>query len=303
MLQKKLIIIVGPTAVGKTALGVRLAQHFNTDVVSADSRQFYKEMSIGTAKPQPEEMCGVPHHFVDSLSVTQAYSAGDFERDTLALLDTLFLEKDVVVVVGGSGMYIKALCEGLDDMPEPDEALREQLNQEAVDDYEAFLRKLQLLDPAYYEQVDRFNVQRVVRAMEVCITTGKPFSEFRKSEKKQRPFEIIKIGLEREREQLYEMIDQRMNLMLQKGLLEEAKKLHEYKDTYALQTIGYTEIYDFLQGAYDWAECIRLLKRNSRRYAKKQLTWFKRDPDIRWYDVGKGEAFSAILDAINADQV
>lgn len=302
MLQKKLIIIVGPTAVGKTALGVRLAQHFNTEVISADSRQFYKEMSIGTAKPVRQEMLGIPHHFVDSLSITQAYSAGDFERDTLALLDTLFVEKDVVVVVGGSGMYIKALCEGLDDMPEPDEELREKLNKEATDDYEAFLNKLQLLDPVYHEQVDRFNVQRVVRAMEVCVTTGKPFSQFRKSEKKHRPFEVVKIGLERERELLYGLIDLRMDKMLERGLLDEAKKLHEYKDTYALQTIGYTEIYDFLAGAYDWAECVRLLKRNSRRYAKKQLTWFKKDTAIRWYDVGRGDAFESILQDLSENK-
>ncbi len=298
MSSKKLIIIVGPTAVGKTALGVQLAKHFNTDVISADSRQFYKEMSIGTAKPTKDEMQGVKHHFVDTLSVTQVYNAGDFERDALVLLECLFKEKDVVVMVGGSGMYVKALCEGLDDMPEHDEDLRDKLNDDASADYPAFLERLKLLDPHYYEQVDQANVQRVVRAMEVCLATGKPFSSFRKSEKKERPFEIIKIGLERERDLLYQLIDQRMDTMLQKGLLDEAKKLAKYKKEYALQTIGYTEIYDFLEGTYDWAECIRLLKRNSRRYAKKQLTWFKRDPEIKWFDVGKVDVLGAVLKEI-----
>lgn len=293
----KLIIIVGPTAVGKTALGVKLAKHFNTEVLSADSRQFYKEMAIGTAKPTPEEMQGVVHHFVNSLSITDMYSAGDFERDALTLLDKLFQKHDIVIMVGGSGMYVRALCEGLDEMPEADEELREQLNIEALKDYEAFLHKLQMLDPIYYEQVDKANVQRVVRAVEMCISTGKPFSSFRKAEKKQRPFEIVKIGLERERVQLYQLIDQRMDLMLQNGLLAEAQKLQSYKNEYALQTIGYTEIYGFLEGNYDWDECVRLLKRNSRRYAKKQLTWFKRDESIKWFDVGQANVFESIIRA------
>jgi tRNA dimethylallyltransferase len=249
--SKKLIIIVGPTAVGKTVLGVRLAQHYRTEVLSADSRQFYREMAIGTAKPTSDEMQGVPHHFVDSLSVTDVYNAGDFERDALALLEKLFEKNDIVVVVGGSGMYVKALCEGLDDMPEHDEELREQLNNEALVDYQSFLCKLQTLDPVYYEQVDKANLQRVVRAVEVCVATGKPFSSYRKAEKKERPFEVYKFGLERDRDELYNLIDMRMDQMLATGLFEEAKALYKYKDEYALQTIGYSEIYGFLDGVFD----------------------------------------------------
>lgn len=292
--NKQLIVIVGPTAVGKTALGVQIAKYLNTDVVSADSRQFYKEMSIGTAKPTPFEMQGVKHHFVDSLSVSQKYNAGDFERDGLSLLNSLFETKDYVVMVGGSGMYVKALCDGLDDMPEYDDTLRNQLKTEAQMDYPGFLGRLKVLDPVYYDKVDHANVQRVIRAMEVCVATGLPFSDLRKSEKKHRTFNTVKIGLDMDRTKLYQLIDQRMEHMLTVGLFDEAKSLYAYKHEYALQTIGYTEIYGYIDGAYDWSECVRLLKRNSRRYAKRQLTWFKSDPLVRWYDVGKANIWEEI---------
>ncbi|HTF81750.1 MAG TPA: tRNA (adenosine(37)-N6)-dimethylallyltransferase MiaA [Cytophagales bacterium] len=297
-MDKTIIVIVGPTAVGKTSLAIRLAQHFDTDVLSADSRQFYKEMSLGTAKPTVDEMKGVRHHFIDSLSILQTYTAGDFERDALTLLDHLFKKRDVVVVAGGSGMYVKALCEGLDDMPEHNENLRVILNAEAERDYDVVVSRLKELDPIYYSQVDLSNKQRVVRALEVCIGTGGRFSDYRSAEKRQRPFKIIKIGLERDRAHLYQAIDDRMDMMLDKGLLEEAKSLFAFKHTYALQTIGYSEIYSFLNGEYDWNECVRVLKRNSRRYAKKQLTWFKKDPEVRWFDVEAPCFFESVMQKV-----
>ncbi|MFN8436690.1 MAG: tRNA (adenosine(37)-N6)-dimethylallyltransferase MiaA [Cytophagales bacterium] len=295
-----LVIIVGPTAVGKTALGIQLAKKYNSVVISADSRQFYKEMNIGTAKPTDTELAEVTHFFVNSLSITESYNAGDFERDGINLLTDLFQKHPVVFMVGGSGMYVKALCEGLDDMPEIDEELRESLNHQSINDYESLLNKLLLLDPEYYNQVDKANKQRVVRALEMCILTGKPFSEFRTLEKKERNFKIIKIGLEREREKLYQLIDQRMDLMLQNGLKKEAEQLLPFQNEYALQTIGYTEIFRHLEGAYDWDECERLLKRNSRRYAKKQLTWFKKDTDIHWLNVDQTDSFEASVQLINS---
>lgn len=282
---KNLIVVVGPTAVGKTDLCVQLAAHYKTEIISADSRQFYREMSIGTAKPTPEEQKGILHHFVDSHSITEEYNAGAYEQEALQLLEQLYKKHDVVIVTGGSGLYVRALCEGMDEMPETEPTIREQLTKILqTEGLEPLLQKLQEVDPVYYNQVDKANQQRVIRALEVSLSSGQPYSSFRKSEQVVRPFRIIKIGLTRDRQELYTRIDQRMDMMLEQGLLDEAKALYPYRHHNALQTVGYKEIFDYLKGKYDWDEAVRLLKRNSRRYAKRQLTWFTKHPDeYTWF--------------------
>ena len=281
-----MISVVGPTAIGKTVKAIEIAEHLGTEIISADSRQFYRETSIGTAKPTPPELSRIKHHFIDSHSISDFYSAGAFERDALDLLTRLFETNSLVVAVGGSGLYLKALWHGFDDMPEVKDGLREQLNEEFVQNgIEPLLNELKEHDSIYYDQVDRMNHQRVIRALEVIRSTGKPFSAFRQSEPiNERPFRNIKIGLEMEREQLYERIDKRMDQMISAGLFNEAEGLYQYKEMNALQTVGYKEIFDFMDGKYDREEAVRLLKRNSRRYAKRQMTWFKADPEIKWFD-------------------
>ncbi|MDX5419202.1 MAG: tRNA (adenosine(37)-N6)-dimethylallyltransferase MiaA [Hymenobacteraceae bacterium] len=292
-----LIVVVGPTAVGKTDLCVRLARHYHTEIISADSRQFYKEMSIGTAKPTEEEQQGIKHHFVDSHYITEEYNAGAYEQDVLALLQELYREKQAVILTGGSGLYVRAVCEGMDEMPETDPAIREQLTtlyqQQGL---APLLMQLQQADPQYYERVDRANPQRVIRALEVCLSSGQPYSSFRKQEQQERPFQVIKIGLTRDRQELYDRIDQRMDLMLEQGLLQEAEALYPYRHHNALQTVGYKEIFDYLEGKYDWDEAVRLLKRNSRRYAKRQLTWFHKFPDYTWFHPNQWEEMVAFID-------
>ncbi len=288
--NKYLIIIAGPTAVGKTDLCVKLAKLFDTEVVSADSRQFYKELAIGTAKPTPDEMQGVKHHFVDSHSIADYYSVGDYERDCLEVLDEIFTRKDVAILTGGSGMFIKIVTDGLDEMPDADLDLRDRLMQRlAIEGLSVLQEELQKLDPIYFEEVDKNNPQRIVRALEVCLATGQPFSDFRKNQKKERPFKAIRIGLERPREELYARIDLRMDLMLTNGLEEEARQSIAFREHYALKTVGYKEIFEHWDGNYDRAEMIRLLKRNSRRYAKRQLTWFRNQDEFAWFDA-KNEA-------------
>ncbi len=283
--QKHLVVVVGPTAVGKTDLCVQLAKHYDTAIISADSRQFFKEMNIGTAKPTLDEQQGVTHYFIDSHSINEEYNAGAYETDVLALLQELFKEKDVVIMTGGSGLYVRAILEGMDEMPDTDPAIRARLTEQLeTEGLEPLLDKLEELDPEYFSQVDKANTQRVIRALEVCLSSGQPYSSFRKSLKRERPFNIIKIGLNRDRAELYSRIDQRMDLMLKQGLLEEAKALYPFRHHNALQTVGYKEIFDYLEGKCDWQEAVRLLKRNSRRYAKRQLTWFTKNPDeYTWF--------------------
>jgi len=283
---KRLVSIVGPTAVGKTKLAIALAQAFDTEIISADSRQFYREMTIGTAKPSEAELQQAKHHFIDTHSVEQYYSAGEFEREALIKLDDLFQTRHSVISVGGSGLYLKALWQGLDEMPEVKEGVREQLNEAFQEKGLApLLIELQQKDPHYFEQVDRHNHQRVIRALEVIRSTDAPFSSFRLNQPKlARSYLNVKIGLEMEREELYTRIDDRMDAMIAAGLFEEAERLYPYKHMNALQTVGYKEIFDFMEGKYDREEAVRLLKRNSRRYAKRQITWFKADPEIRWID-------------------
>lgn len=297
-LQKLLIVIAGPTAVGKTELCVRLAQILNTEVLSADSRQFYRELTIGTAKPTEEELQGVPHHFINSHSIAMLYSAGAFERDALATLERLFEQHDTVILTGGSGLYIKAVCEGLDDLPETPPELRAGLMHRLEAEGLASLQtQLQALDPIYCAANDLQNTQRVVRALEVCLLTGKPYSSFREHQPAQRPFRIVQIVLEREREELYRRIDLRMDAMLAAGLVEEARSLAVYRSHNALQTVGYKEVFEYLDGQYDYEEMVRLLKRNSRRYAKRQITWFKHQGNFEGF---RAEDFEGILTYIQS---
>lgn len=287
-----LLTIAGPTAVGKTALCVRLAQQLGTEVVSADARQFFREMSIGTAKPTPAEMQGVPHHFIDSHSIAEEYSAGRYEADCLTLLDKLFARHRVVILTGGSGLYLQVVTNGLDELPPADAALRTRLQtQLETEGLPALLTQLAEVDPVSYARIDRQNHVRVLRALEVTLGSGRPFSSFHgAAPKAERPFQTLKIALTREREELYQRIDQRVDLMLAEGLLDEVKVLVPHRHAQALQTVGYQEIFDFLDGTYNWDEAVRLLKRNTRRYAKRQLTWLRRDEQYQWLHPNEAEA-------------
>lgn len=292
--QKSLIVIAGPTAVGKTALCLKLAKELNTEIISADSRQFFRELSIGTAKPSDAELGEVPHHFIDSHSVAETYSAGEFERDALALLDELFKEKDRVIMTGGSGLYVKAVCEGLDDLPRPTPGLREELMRQLREDGLEYLQAdVQRVDPIFSATTEFQNPQRVVRALEVFYSSGRPISSFQKEKAAERPFNIILIALERERGELYERIETRVNQMLADGLVEEARSVIAYRDHHALKTVGYKEVYGFLDGDYDEKEMIRLLKQNTRRYAKRQLTWFRHQGKYEWF---QAENYAGVRD-------
>lgn len=285
-MPKKLTIVLGPTAVGKTDYAVSLAESIGTEIVNCDSRQFFKEMSIGVARPDNETLRRVKHHFIACRSVSEAYTAGQFELDALALLEDLFKKYDNVVMAGGSGFYIDALCKGLDDFPPADPELREELTRRAKEEGVSALRKeLKLLDPESYEAIDIANWQRVVRALEVTIATGRKFSDYKTSTAKQRPFAIEKIGLRRERGVLYDRINRRVDEMMQQGLLEEARALLPLRALPALNTVGYKELFNYFDGNCTFDEAVRLIKRNSRHYAKRQMTWWSRDDSIRWIDI------------------
>lgn len=281
---KFLLVVVGPTAVGKTSLCLKLAKKFNTEIISADSRQFYKETEIGTAKPSIKERSEVPHHFIGHKSIFDSYDVKIFEKDTLKLLEKLFENKDLVILTGGSGLFVDVVCNGMDEIPGVEPGIRKALielyEHKGIEHLQSELRQV---DPAYYQEVDLKNPQRLMRALEVSRATGKPYSSFRKKHKQQRPFEVIKVGLKRERADLYQRIDLRMDQMIEEGLFEEAYSLFPFRYLNALQTVGYSEIFGYLEGKYDKEEAIRLLKRNSRRYAKRQMTWFRRDQEITWF--------------------
>jgi tRNA dimethylallyltransferase len=280
---KNLIVIAGPTASGKTAAAIRLAQHYKTDILSADSRQFYREMAIGTAKPSWHELAAAKHYFIDSASVTEPFSVGDFEKQGLALLDELFKTHDQVILVGGSGLYIKALCEGFDEIPHADPEVRQQLNDEfAKNGILPLQEELKLADPTYYDQADINNPQRIIRALEVYRQTGVPFSSYRKASVNIRPFNILKIALDLPREVLYNRINQRVDIMVKEGLVDEAKSLIPHRQVNALNTVGYSELFDYFDGKTDLAKAIDLIKQNTRRFAKRQLTWFRKDKQIHW---------------------
>lgn len=291
-----LVSVVGPTAVGKTDLAIELAKEFDTEIVSADSRQFYRELEIGTAKPTSEELAMVKHHFINSHSIEESYNAGGFGRDAQGCLKKLFQDKRIVVVVGGSGLYLRALWEGFDEIPEVDLSIREELNE--IFQQEGLVnlcKELKEKDSEYYALVDKDNGQRVIRALEVIRGTGKKFSSFRKADVKELPYRNLKVGLNMDREVLFDRINLRMGLMIENGLFEEAENLIDFKNHNALQTVGYSEIFGYMAEEYDKEEAVRLLKRNSRRYAKRQLTWFRRYPDIQWYTPDQKSEIIAVL--------
>jgi len=276
--KKFLIVIGGPTASGKTTLSLKLATHFQTEILSADSRQFFKEMEIGTAKPSAEELAIAPHHFINSRSIFDAYSVGDFERDALAFLEKFYQDNDIAILVGGSGLYIRALCEGLDKFPPVSEEIKQQVmvdfDNKGLDFLQAELKEA---DPVYYKEVDLNNAHRVIRAISVCRASGQPFSSFRKKETDTRPFTPIYILTEVERQALYAKINRRVDLMVETGLIEEARNLYQHKALTSLQTVGYQEFFDCFDGKITQEEAIELVKRNSRRYAKRQMTWYRKD--------------------------
>jgi len=283
--SKILYVISGPTAVGKTDFAIELAEKLGTEILSADSRQLYREIPIGTAQPNAEQLARVKHHFIADRSIQEDYNAGMFERDALALIDELFQKYDTVVCCGGTGLYIKALCEGLDDLPEADESLRKQLTDRLeTEGLESLQKQLKELDPVHFKKMDTQNPQRVIRALEVCLSTGKPFSSFHGSEKATRPFSIKKIGLELPREELYERINKRAGHMLEVGWLDEARSVFDKRQLNALNTVGYKELFQHLAGEMSLEEATEKIKVNTRRFAKRQLTWFKKDEEIEWME-------------------
>lgn len=282
--QRFLILVVGPTGVGKTDLCLKLAKNFHTQIISCDSRQFYREMNLGTAKPSLAELAEVPHHLINSLSIEEEYDVRKFEQDALQILDQLYQSHTAIIMTGGSGLFADAVVKGLDDIPDVDPKVRQEVIMEFEEKGLDWLQQeVKKADPEYFESVDRQNPQRLMRALEVCRGTGLKFSSFRIKKSVERSFKTIKIGLYREREELYRRIDLRMDQMIEAGLFDEADALFGKRSLNALQTVGYSEIFGYLEGKYDREEAIRLLKRNSRRYAKRQLTWFRRDPEINWF--------------------
>ncbi len=281
--QKYLISIVGPTAVGKTAAAIQLANHYQTEILSADSKQLFREISIGTAKPTDEELAQAHHHFINSHQVTEAFSVGDFEKQGLIILKKIFEQHNVAIMAGGSGLYVNAIINGFDDLPAAPPEIREKLNQLlSTEGIEVLQQKLFNADPVYYNQVDLNNPQRLIRALEVFESTGKPYSSFRKGSIAKRDFNIVKIGLDLPREELYNRINKRVDTMIADGLIDEVKALTQYRHLNALNTVGYTEVFDYLDGKTDLATAIAMVKQNTRRFAKRQLTWFKKDKDIQW---------------------
>ena len=279
-----LIVITGPTAVGKTQLCLDIARHFDIPIINADSRQIYKELSIGTAKPSAEELQQVKHYFVGTLSLQDYYSASLFETQVMELLGTLFQQSDYALMAGGSMMYIDAVCDGIDDIPTIDDETRATMKRRLAEEgLPRLCEELQRLDPEYYAIVDRQNPKRVVHALEICTMTGRTYTSFRKRDKKERPFRIVKIGLNREREELYQRINARVDEMMQRGLLKEAESMYPLRYLNALNTVGYKELFEYFNGRWSLDEAVERIKGNTRRYARKQLTWYKKDPQIRWF--------------------
>jgi len=280
-----LITIVGPTAIGKTALSIQLANYFNAEIISCDSRQFFKEMSIGTAVPSEDELSAAKHHFIQNRSIFDAYNVGEFERDALKKLSELFLESNIVIMVGGSGLYVDAVIDGLDEFPDVDPAIREQLNTGLKENgIESLQEKLKELDPQTYQNITIDNPHRIIRALEICIGTGKTYSSFKNKPKASRNFQSIKIGLTAEREILYDRINQRVDSMIAHGLIDEAKSLYSNRELNALQTVGYRELFSFFDKTISKEFAIEEIKKNTRRFAKRQITWFKKDEKITWFD-------------------
>ncbi|WP_370757219.1 tRNA (adenosine(37)-N6)-dimethylallyltransferase MiaA [Coprobacter secundus] len=283
-MSKTLVVLLGPTGVGKTELSLRLAEYYHSPILSSDSRQLYRELTIGTAAPTQEQMGRIQHYFVGTLDLHEYYSAARYEEDVIKLLDKLFLSHNVILMSGGSMMYIDAVCKGIDEIPTISDEIRhytvEKYNSEGLD---CICRELKKLDPIYYEQVDLKNPKRVIHALEICYMTGRPYSELRTNQAKERNFNIIKIGLIRERKELFSRINTRVDEMVAKGLIEEARRVYTYKDYNSLNTVGYKEMFKYLSGEWSLEQATEKIKRNTRVYAKKQITWFKKDDTIRWF--------------------
>ena len=283
-MDKTLIVITGPTAVGKTDLCMEIARRFDIPIINADSRQLFRELRIGTASPTPEQLAKVRHYFVGTLSIGDYYSASMYEQDVMTLLGQLFKTSDYALLSGGSMMYIDAVCNGIDDIPTVDEKTRTLMKRRLAEEgLEKLVEELKRIDPEHYEVVDRQNPRRVIHALEICHMTGQTYTSFRKAEKKLRPFEIIKIGLNREREELYDRINRRVDSMMEQGLLKEAEEMLPYRQVNALNTVGYKELFSYFDGTWELDEAVKRIKGNTRRYARKQLTWFKRDQQMRWF--------------------
>jgi len=298
-MSKTLLVITGPTGVGKTAVSIEIALHFNTEIVSCDSRQIFKELSIGTAVPSPRELETVPHHFIQTHSIADNYNASRYEAEALHKLENLFVKHDIILLVGGSMLYIDAVYKGIDEMPDADPeiraALKKQLSEEGI---ESLRRQLKKIDPAYYSQVDLKNPARIIHALEISLLTGKPYSAFRTNPKKERPFNVIFVGLNIDRGLLHQRIDKRVDEMIAAGLIDEARKVYPQKHLTALNTVGYRELFRWFDGEISREKAIELIKRNSRRYARKQITWFRRNENMRWFNPGQT---SKILDYINEE--
>ncbi len=283
-MKNKLIVIAGPTAIGKTSKAIQLAQSLNCEIISADSRQFYKELKIGVAAPSSEELNTVEHHFIGHLSIADYYNVSRYEQDVLQFLKSYFELHQHAILVGGSGLYIDAVCKGIDKLPDPDEDLRKQLKDTFIKEGLVPLRlQLEELDPEYYQIVDLNNPNRILRAIEVCISTGQTYTSLRQNSAKSRDFEIVKIGLDRPREELFQIIEARVDKMIELGLVEEVKSLDQFKELNALNTVGYKEIFNYLDGEWSLDKAIEKIKTHTRRYAKRQLTWFRKDEDIKWF--------------------
>ena len=283
-MKKSLIVLLGPTAVGKTELSLQLAERLGCPIISADSRQLYRDMVVATAAPTREQLARVPHHFIGTLSLTDYYSAAQYEADALALIEQLFTRHDTLLLTGGSMMYIDAVCNGIDEIPTiSDEVRRAVVTRYEEEGLDVLLEELQRLDPDFYEKVDRRNPKRVIHAVEICRMTGQPYSSLRTETKKERPFDIVKIGLTRPREELYERINSRVDAMMRDGLEAEARRLYPYRHLNALNTVGYKEMFAYFDGTYDLPTAVEKIKRNTRVYARKQMTWFRRDDTIVWF--------------------
>lgn len=296
MKSKTLIVIVGPTGSGKSDVSIDVARHFEAEILSTDSRQFYREIPVGTAQPTPEQLSAVRHHFIADRSIHDDYNCGAYEVDALSRLEEIFSRCDTAVAVGGSGLYIDALCSGLDSLPEVDESLRRELRERAKSEgIEPLLEELRELDPEYYDKVDRANPSRVVRALEIIKTSGQPYSALRRNEAKSRPFRVVKVGIDMPREELYERINRRVELMLEAGLEAEARSVYEWRALNSLQTVGYREMFDYFDGEITLTEAKELIQRNSRRYAKRQMTWFRRDSSTLWIAAPQADLAISLL--------
>ncbi|MEC7263413.1 MAG: tRNA (adenosine(37)-N6)-dimethylallyltransferase MiaA [Bacteroidota bacterium] len=305
MSNKVLLTVVGPTAIGKTALGILLAKHFGTEIISADSRQFFKEMAIGTAVPSKQELEAATHHFMQHKSILEPYSVGDFEKEAIQLLEELFQKHDIAIMVGGSGLYVDAVVIGLDDFPDVEPIIRDNLNKRLeTEGLESLQEELKFRDPEYYKMVDVSNPHRLIRALEVCIASNKPYSSFLNQKKVERPFDVLYIGLDAPREVIYERINLRVDLMMEAGLLKEVKKLYPHRSLNALQTVGYKELFEYIDGLYPLEHAVSEIKKNTRRFAKRQLTWLRKNDSILWipYNLEPDKMIELITDRLKSMQ-